>query len=171
MPQAPSKHVAGEGLLHPAAVTAVLVMALNDHWLKATYASWWTGKLSDVAGLIFFPLFLQAVVEVGQRLGGASVQPSRRTLLLAIIATGIVFGLGKSTEPGALCCRWLLGTLRWLIFAPLNALKGAPWTWLVPVRFVKDPTDLIALPSLLLSWRIGRHHCRAYLRSDLLASQ
>jgi hypothetical protein len=36
---------------HPAFGAAVAVLALNDHVLKDRYPGWWTGKLSDVAGL------------------------------------------------------------------------------------------------------------------------
>jgi hypothetical protein len=36
---------------HPAFGAAVVVLALNDHVLKSRYPAWWTGKLSDVAGL------------------------------------------------------------------------------------------------------------------------
>ena len=36
---------------HPAFLACVLVLAINDHVLKARFPGWWTGKLSDVAGV------------------------------------------------------------------------------------------------------------------------
>ncbi|MCB0711005.1 MAG: hypothetical protein KDD67_01605 [Ignavibacteriae bacterium] len=33
------------------------LLILNDHLLKGVYGSWWTGKLSDVAGIFAFTLF------------------------------------------------------------------------------------------------------------------
>jgi hypothetical protein len=36
---------------HPAFGAAVAALTLNDHVLKSRYPGWWTGKLSDVAGL------------------------------------------------------------------------------------------------------------------------
>ena len=39
-------------------IPALLLLALNDHYLKWTYHNTLTGKLSDVAGLIVLPMFL-----------------------------------------------------------------------------------------------------------------
>ncbi|PHI21237.1 hypothetical protein CEQ90_04255 [Lewinellaceae bacterium SD302] len=36
----------------------LLLLLLNDHYLKETYSNWLTGKLSDFAGMLIFPLFL-----------------------------------------------------------------------------------------------------------------
>ena len=38
-------------------------MIVNDRVLKVRYPSEVTGKLSDFAGLVFFPLFLVAAAE------------------------------------------------------------------------------------------------------------
>ncbi|CAN5374345.1 hypothetical protein BH09BAC6_BH09BAC6_07540 [soil metagenome] len=40
-------------------VTGLLLLALNDHYLKQEFANWFTGKISDFAGLLIFPMFLQ----------------------------------------------------------------------------------------------------------------
>jgi hypothetical protein len=40
-------------------ITGLLVLALNDHYLKWTFGNWFTGKISDFAGLLIFPMFLQ----------------------------------------------------------------------------------------------------------------
>ena len=37
-------------------LVAVGVLLVNDHVLKDAYSSWLTGKLSDFAGLYFFPV-------------------------------------------------------------------------------------------------------------------
>jgi hypothetical protein len=47
--------------IHPIPLLAVAVLILNDHFLKAHFGSWLTGKLSDWMGLFFTPLFLCAV--------------------------------------------------------------------------------------------------------------
>jgi hypothetical protein len=39
-------------------IAGLLVLALNDHYFKQHYTSWLTGKLSDFAGLLIFPMFL-----------------------------------------------------------------------------------------------------------------
>ena len=40
-------------------IAGLLILALNDHYLKQQYGNWLTGKLSDFAGLLIFPMFLQ----------------------------------------------------------------------------------------------------------------
>jgi hypothetical protein len=44
-------------LLHPAFIGAVVVLALNDHVFKGRFPGWWTGKLSDFAGVFIVALF------------------------------------------------------------------------------------------------------------------
>ena len=41
--------------MHPVALAAIAVLVVNDHVLKSAYPGWLTGKLSDIAGLVFFP--------------------------------------------------------------------------------------------------------------------
>ncbi|MDP6933021.1 MAG: hypothetical protein QGG40_08885, partial [Myxococcota bacterium] len=45
-----------EGLLHPAPLLALVVLVVNDHWGKGHLPAVLSGKLSDFAGLLFFPL-------------------------------------------------------------------------------------------------------------------
>jgi hypothetical protein len=39
--------------------TGLLLLALNDHYFKWKFSNWATGKISDFAGLLIFPMFLQ----------------------------------------------------------------------------------------------------------------
>jgi hypothetical protein len=41
-------------------IIGLLLLIVNDHYLKETYHNWFTGKLSDFAGLFIFPLFFVA---------------------------------------------------------------------------------------------------------------
>src|SRR3954462_10594003 len=45
-------------LLNPVFIIGLLLLTLNDHWLKMRYPGVLTGKLSDFAGMLIFPLFL-----------------------------------------------------------------------------------------------------------------
>lgn len=45
-------------LLHPVFIVSLTVLLLNDFYWKYAYGNWLTGKLSDVAGLVVFPIFL-----------------------------------------------------------------------------------------------------------------
>lgn len=48
-------------LLHPIFLLSVLLLLLNDFYLKPAYHNWFTGKLSDFSGLFAFAVFLTAV--------------------------------------------------------------------------------------------------------------
>ncbi len=39
-------------------ITSLVLLALNDHLWKGMYHNWFTGKISDFAGLVVLPLFL-----------------------------------------------------------------------------------------------------------------
>lgn len=119
-----------EHICHPFALGAVAVLAAYDHLLKgsALLPAAVTGKLSDVAGLFFFPLLLSAAVR-GIR--GALVNDDRDHPAIAasaIAATGLTFAALK-----------LVPAFNAVVSAALgpNAL---------------DPTDLWALFALLPSW-------------------
>jgi hypothetical protein len=149
----------GGGLLHPVAGIAIAVLVLNDHVLKAAYGTWWTGKLSDFAGMVFFPLLLQAIVEVGQSALRSSWRPSRAVLVASAAATACVFAAINLFEPAAELYRHGLGALQWPFRALASVASGAGVPGLAPVKHILDPTDLIALPTvglaIWLGWRRG----------------
>lgn len=136
----------GDGILHPVTIGALLLLILNDHVLKAAFPGLVTGKLSDVAGLVFFPTLLVGVIEVLIRRVGP-----RALVVVAVIATAIVFTLTKTWDPAADAYRVTLGILQW----PFRALLSGGEASLARVSFVKDPTDLVALPALFIPLRLG----------------
>ena len=130
---------------------AVVILLLNDHWLKTAFPSWWTGKLSDFAGLYFSPFLVLA------GLGGlewASARWLRRRFCSPQSAMGLALVL----------------TALWF-----GALKLSPWTQRPamavlgrimggPRHIIADPTDLIALgmlPLTWLRWRVVTRRCTA----------
>lgn len=150
-----SPRTAGEGLLHPVAVAAVAVLAVNDQWGKAAFPGLVTGKLSDVAGLLFFPLFLQAAIEVAQARRRDAFEPSRRLLVGLAVLTGLCFALVKLSPVGAEAYRVVFGALRWPLDAAAAWLRGASAPALSRVSLTMDASDLIALPALALSVALG----------------
>jgi hypothetical protein len=138
-------HVPGEALLHPVAVAAVGILLLNDHVMKQASPGWLTGKVSDFAGLIFFPLLAVSLVELVSTLLRKPVTPSAIHLDLALSITGVAFALVK-------------------LIPAVGDWYSVIWGWLsspvhgstTPVALVQDPTDLLALPALLIAWWIGR---------------
>ena len=150
----------GDGLLHPIALGAVALLLLNDHVLKAAAPGWVTGKLSDVAGLAFFPLFLQALWELlGPRRG--AFQPSRRVLVAACWATALVFAGVKTWPPMAALYREGLGWLQLPLRVLVAVAQGRSPPGHQSVRLILDTTDLLALPAVGLAlWAGGRRALR-----------
>jgi hypothetical protein len=122
---------------HPLVWLSIALLLLNDHLLKAIAPSWLTGKLSDFAGLFFFPLLLAA--GLGLVLDRLRC-PARLTWVLSFALTGIGFVLLK-TVPAA----------NVLAVQVASRLLGAP------VRYALDPTDLLALAALVPAWWLWNH--------------
>lgn len=122
--------VALRALAHPASLAAIALLLLNDHFLKTEIPGWLTGKLSDFAGLFFFPFLLAVLV------GSVWKRPTPLTVgKLAFATTAVWFAAAKAT---------LLGHQLTSEFA--SVLLGAN------VIITPDPTDLLALLSLLPAW-------------------
>jgi hypothetical protein len=106
-----------------------------------------TGKLSDLAGLVFAPIVLSAAIGLAFHLAawlGAPVDPSlsRRRLVLCTLATGAVFTAVK-----------LVPSAAHLLAAVLSHLGR-------PAAICLDLTDLLCLPALAIALWIGRDELR-----------
>lgn len=147
--------VAAEGLLHPGALLAVAVLVINDHFAKAHWPGLVTGKLSDVAGLLFFPLFLQAGVELLHSASRRQWRPSRFVLISGAVATAVVFALIKTWAPASELYRVGLGLLRWPLDAAFALAQGHALPMTSRVMLTADPTDLLALPAVCGAVALG----------------
>jgi hypothetical protein len=116
-------------LAHPGSVLALVVLVLNDHLLKRAWPGWFTGKLSDVAGLVVAPLLLAAVLALVR---------APRSLPVSLAATGAGFVFCKTSDIGA-------------------AVTSSVWSLFgTPTMIRADVTDLLALPALYAAWWIHR---------------
>ncbi len=113
---------------HPLMIGSIVLLLVNDHLLKAYSPSWLTGKLSDFAGLFFFPFLLALALHRVAR-------DEDRALRWGLALTGLVFAAIK-TLPEANAA-----------FTGLVSRALGP-----SVRFVLDPTDLIAMAVLPAAW-------------------
>lgn len=149
--------VPGDGLLHPAVLAAISLLILNDHVLKPIAPGVVTGKLSDLAGLLFFPLLLVAAWEVGTATVTRWRGPTRRPLVLAVVATCLAFIAVKTLPAATSLFSSTLGWIQWLAAVVVHWFGGtpAPAQWAVAVA--QDPTDLVALVSLVAASVIGYH--------------
>jgi hypothetical protein len=138
-----------------------MVLVVNDHWLKARLGpdarlGLVTGKLSDVAGLVFFPLVLVSILELVR---GRAV--SRAELVSAVLATGVGFAAIKLVPAAAGAYAGSLATLRWLPAGLAGALTAAPLPSPPRIHHVMDVTDCLSLPALWLGYRVGARARRA----------
>lgn len=138
-------------LLHPVSLAAIALLVLNDHVLKAAWPGALTGKLSDVAGMIFFPLLLAAVAQ--------QLRPSLRlrpTVIACAALTALVFASIKVWPLAGDAYRVGLGALQWPFRALAAALSGNGVPGLAPVALTPDVTDLLAVPAVLVAvWLTG----------------
>ncbi|MGH1492611.1 MAG: hypothetical protein ACRBK7_25005 [Acidimicrobiales bacterium] len=119
-------------LADPRFLVALVVLIVNDQWLKAAYGSWLTGKLSDVAGLVVFPTIVGVVVSMAARR-----RQGPQLLTLALGLSGLWFAAMKTTP--------LVAQVTERLFETLTAR---------PSTIVVDPTDLIGLVGLAIAWPV-----------------
>ncbi len=110
-----------KALVHPVTLASLVVLVVNDHFLKWRWPGVVTGKLSDVAGMILAPIVLAAFVELATK---------RRAPWMCTLAVAAAFALVKTWAPATHAYEVVFATLR---FAQRVVL-------------VRDPTDLVALP-------------------------
>jgi len=116
---------------------SIALLLLNDHLFKVIAPSWITGKVSDFAGLFFFPFLLAAALSV-------LLTPLRQFKLMiigriAFAITAAWFTAAKATPFG-----------HTLTVQVVSAMVGHE------VSVILDPTDLIALVMLWPAWRLWR---------------
>lgn len=120
-------------LVHPVTVAAVVLLVLNDHLLKAACPGWFTGKLSDVAGLMMAPPLVALLLAVVRPRFGPD-----RTAVASVVVVGVGFAVVKA-------------------FPVAAAAASSGWSVLRgPSIVLADRTDLLALPVLLITWSVAR---------------
>lgn len=150
-----------ESLSHPASIAAVALLLLNDHVLKSAWPSWTTGKLSDVAGMVFFPLLLAALAELFLPLRRLT---HHRVMAACIGATAAVFTAVQLFPAATNAYSEIMGALQWPLRLALDSTAHPSKVMITP-----DPSDLFTLPALAIAWRIAetaRHHIGDAWRSE-----
>jgi hypothetical protein len=121
--------------MHPLVLAAVLLLVVNDWVLKPRFHDWLTGKLSDVAGLLFAPLVLSAAIGLLLRVARRPGYLTHRRLVACCAATALGFAAVK-------------------LFAPARELLSRAIGH--GAAFYPDWTDLLCLPAVLVAYWIGR---------------
>jgi len=145
-----------EEFAHPWPLMAMILLGINDHLLKGSgwLPGWVTGKLSDFAGLLFFPLFVTAAVDTliylafrltRGRTPGYSLKMWK--IYAAVAFTAILFVPLKLSE------HW--GTLYIQAMHVLDVFD-----WFGGFQVTKDPTDILAVAVFPLVIVLGRRFVR-----------
>lgn len=122
-------------ITHPVSCLAVILLLINDHWLRHTYPSWLTGKLGDFTWLVFAPFICAALFAW---LIPAKFKHHERIVGLSAIGfIGVWFATAKT-----------LPAVHALTITALDAIAG--WHGSLGM----DTTDLMTLPALLITWQI-----------------
>lgn len=145
----------GELLLHPVVIGAVFTLIANDHWLKGALHNALTGKLSDLAGLVFFPLLLVAAWEFLQSRRAEAWAPSPAAALASVAATGFAFTLIQIAPAADFLWSRALGAAQYPLHAFGAWTEGTSLPPLRPVATTMDATDLWCLPVLFVPLWLG----------------
>jgi hypothetical protein len=148
--------VPGQLLLHPVAVLSLVVLVVNDHYLKDRAGGLVTGKLSDVAGLLVFPLVLLAILEWARwvrrrRPWAASLADVTGT----VVITAAGFTAVKLVPAVGAAYVGVIGGLRWMGESIVGLATGDGASSLVSVHLSPDASDLLTLPVLLISYLVA----------------
>jgi hypothetical protein len=126
----------------PLPLFALLVLVVNDCWLKAKFHNALTGKLSDVAVCFLMPLFLSELLGLG-----LGLRPRVR-LVAGAAVTAVLFTALEIVPPVtslALRCLERIG--------PTLGIAGR-------FRMTSDPTDLACLVFVPLAVWYGERRLR-----------
>ncbi len=126
-------------LVDPLALAAVVLLVINDTWLKPAWHNAFTGKLSDIAVCFVLPLFLTEVLTPVTR------WVSQRCLLdVTACATALIYSV---LELSVTAARWTCDALATI----------GPWLGIHrPFMMTSDPSDLWALLMIVPAVAWGR---------------
>lgn len=125
--------------IHPIPLVSVVIMALNDHFLKYQFHNALTGKLSDVMGIFFFPLYLCAIyILMRSLLGQSKIKLESCHLLVSIGITSIIYTVINTSLEVAQFYELVMGKIGF------------------PSKVTLDASDLLVLPVCLFTYLFGR---------------
>lgn len=119
---------------HPLSLVSISLLLLNDHVFKVISPSWLTGKLSDFAGLFFFPFIVAAGLSA---LLFKFNFKSRTIGQVSFSVVAIWFLLLKTSS----------------YFNSLSSQFASPIVG-YQTQFILDWTDLIGLTAMLPAWKL-----------------
>jgi len=161
----------GDLLLHPVALLSLGLVILNDQVLKVYFPSGFSGKLSDFAGLIYFPLLLVAVAELLRKISRCHPwELGRKSVIFASLSIGTIFVAIKAWAPAADFYRIALGYLMWPAQAAVSLVSGNGLPELQRMGLIQDRTDLFAVVVIPITIWVGHRVAGRSPKADQTAS-
>lgn len=115
-------------------VLAVSILLLNDFFLKAYYHNWFTGKLSDFAGVFLLPLFLSVFI------------PKRIKALLLFTAALFIFWKSPMSS----------GLIDWINLLPgFNYSRVVDYSDLIALIMLPLSYSVFSHQDKIQTWRIS----------------
>lgn len=137
--------------LHPIFISALIVLIVNDQFLKQTFGNWWTGKISDAAWLVLCPLFIVGLYEhLAKRNSSMGIYVvSSVVVACALVAINTLPVAGDFYQTGLAAAQWPFKAVAVLFTGDEIPTVGA-------VALTGDSTDLITLPFALIAVAVGK---------------
>ena len=147
----------GDLLLQPVSIAALILVIINDRWLKVDHPGLVSGKISDFAGLIYFPLLLVSLLEAARFVVRRRTwELTPRAVLIASSIVGIAFVLIKTWAPASEIYREVMGYFFWPGFAFIDFVKGNQINGVREAFLAQDPWDLLGLIVLPIPVLVAR---------------
>ena len=140
----------GDCIRHPVCVFMLWLWLLNDHLFKVIWGNALTGKLSDISGLVVFPLMFVATYEMICAFRQKTVTHLLPVMWFSLGISALIMILINMSDWSADFCRVGLGVLQW----PFRCLWSLSIVPVQEVYLTMDPTDLWTLCALIIPYNI-----------------
>jgi hypothetical protein len=128
-------------LLHPSFILSLAFLLLNDFYLKYEYHNWFTGKLSDFAGLFASSIFLY------------SIFPKRKEEVIVTVALFFIWWKSSLSDSFINFCNYQLNfpVDRVIDISDLYALIVLPFTLMIkPIHYPETLIKKLAVGSICI---------------------
>ncbi len=129
-------------LLSPILLGSLALILFNDLILKPHYPSSISGLLSDLAGMVFFPIWLVALAEWASALFPRRPLASPTWFVVSTVVVAVLFVTMKYTAIGHEIYEWavspILGVLPQVLSLGAHGVTSDPWD-LVALLLIPAP--------------------------------
>ncbi len=152
----------GHALIHPTCLIAMAVWWFNDHIGKPYAPSTLTGKLSDVACLVVFPVFVWCLIDgpltwLLPQSYGNNLRRRRTQFLVTTLVIVTWFTAIKVSEQVGAIHRQLWTDVYAFLATHLHTVGVDRQR---AAQHAVDPTDLFTLPAVTLGYHVVTEHLR-----------